>query len=107
MIKLNGGLVITISIFLSLFLIGCAGSADQPDDIEQVNAESDLSEQSGTQTEDESEPENDSENQVSDQTQTDGAGTVPYPGSGFKHDVEMKIEGIIENDQGEEWWVID
>lgn len=101
MIKINRVLVILVSIFLSLFLIGCAGSTDQPDDIEQVNAESDLPEQSGTQAE------NDSENQGSDQAQPDGAGTKPYPGSGFKHDVEMKIEGIIEYDQGEEWWLID
>ncbi len=107
MIKISRVLVILVSIFLALFLIGCASSTDQPDDIEQVNAESDLPEQSDTQAEDESEPENASENQGSDQTQTDGAGTETYPGSGFKHDVVMKIDGIIETNQGEEWWIID
>ena len=28
-------------------------------------------------------------------------------GASFKHEVKMDIDGVIEKDQGEEWWVMD
>lgn len=31
----------------------------------------------------------------------------PFPGSSFKHEVNMKVNGVIEKDKGEEWWKLD
>jgi len=28
-------------------------------------------------------------------------------GASFKHEVKMDIDGVVEKDQGEEWWVMD
>ena len=30
--------------------------------------------------------------------------TVPYPGSSFKHEVNMDIKGKVERDKGDDWW---
>lgn len=31
----------------------------------------------------------------------------PFPGSTFEHEVDMKVNGEISEEKGEEWWKLD
>lgn len=47
------------------------------------------------------------EDQQSDSKETSGSSTAPISGSGFKHEVQMDIDGVVEENQDEGWWVIE
>ncbi|MDY6826227.1 MAG: hypothetical protein SVV67_03485 [Bacillota bacterium] len=32
------------------------------------------------------------------------SGTTPHPGTVFKHEVKMNIDGVVEKDLNEGWW---
>lgn len=36
-----------------------------------------------------------------------GESLKPYPGSKMKHDVQIRVDGSIEEGKGEEWWILD
>ena len=51
--------------------------------------------------------EEENENEDSDIKEPSGSSTAPTSGSGFKHEVQMNIDGVVEKNQDEGWWVID
>lgn len=51
--------------------------------------------------------EGENENEESDSKEPSGSSTAPISGSGFKHEVQMDIDGVVEENQDEGWWVID
>jgi hypothetical protein len=92
----------TIVVLLSLVLINqispfnFADHSDQTDlNTEQI-AENEAAENSV-----------ESENEENDGKEASGSSTVPTGGSGFKHEVQMDIDGVVEENQDEGWWKID
>ena len=81
------GLLVVI---LSLVLISCTGLSSQTD---EVDPEPDRQEEI--------------EAAVEEEKQTDRASKQPTPAPTFDHQVDMKVNGIIEENKGEEWWVSD
>lgn len=51
--------------------------------------------------------EEENENEDSDIKEPSGSSTAPTSGSGFKHEVQMNIDGVVEKNQNEGWWVTD
>ncbi len=47
------------------------------------------------------------EDEECDSKETSGSSTAPISGSGFKHEVQMDIDGVVEENQDEGWWKID
>lgn len=47
------------------------------------------------------------ENEEGDSKDPSGSSTAPSGGSGFKHEVQMDIDGVVEENQDEGWWKID
>ncbi len=47
------------------------------------------------------------ENDESDSKDPSGSSTAPISGSSFKHEVQMNIDGVVEENQDEGWWEID
>jgi hypothetical protein len=99
-------IISSLVIFLSIFLINYLGLIGQPDEASQADADSDLPEESEIMEEDELEAEEVDEEDV-DQEQTGGTVSTSQPSSTFQHKVEMKVDGVVEKDKGDKWWVID
>jgi len=100
-------IISSLVIFLSIFLINYLGLIGQPDEASQADADSDLPEESEIMEEDELEVEEEVDEEDADQEQTGGTVSASQPSSTFQHKVEMKVDGVIEKDKGEKWWVID
>ena len=83
---ISGSLVI----ILSLFLINYSGLLSQSDVVDL-----------------ETNPYEDNEAIAKEKKQTDRASSKPNPAPTFDHQVDMKINGILEENKGEEWWVLD
>jgi cytoskeletal protein RodZ len=47
------------------------------------------------------------ENEESNSKDPSGSSTAPTSGSSFKHEVQMDIDGVVEENQDEGWWKID
>lgn len=93
---ISGSLVV----ILSLFLVNCTGLSSQPD---EVDPEPDLQEEIEAAVEEEMDPEND----LDDRDYIVSPGLKPASDPSFDHQVDMKVNGIIEENKGEEWWVLD
>lgn len=91
------GILLSILILGGLFVTGCSGPVSD-NDIEDQIEEADSEEPSG---------ENNSVDEENNETgKSDDA--EPFPGSFIEHEVDMKVNGVVEENKGEEeWWVID
>ena len=47
------------------------------------------------------------EDQENDSKEPSGSSTAPISGSSFKHEVQMDIDGVVEENQDEGWWLIE
>lgn len=78
--------------FSCLLLAACSEAVDE----EEVNEESEEQVEEAT---------------IDDNDQNAGKGEKkdpePFPGSTFKHEVDMKVNGEISEEKGEEWWKLD
>ncbi len=93
-----------IIVFISLLLINQTSPFNLSDytDQNELNTEQVAdNEAADHSTEDENEDEE------SDSKETSGSSTAPISGSGFKHEVQMDIDGVVEENQDEGWWKID
>lgn len=89
-------LLILLVITCFLILPGCSEPSDEEEVTEEAeelvpekdepDVDNDLAEDPGK--EDKNEPE-------------------PFPGSTFKHEVKMNVNGVIKEEKGEEWWKFD
>jgi outer membrane murein-binding lipoprotein Lpp len=92
-------MLILALLICGLLLTGCSDSAensDVSDDIDEI-LEDELPA--------EDEPE-DPEALQEDEEAKESSGTSST-GASFKHEVKMDVDGVIEKDQGEQWWVMD
>ena len=93
-----------IVLFMSLLLINqinpfnLADHSDQEELITEQVAENEAADNS---------IEDEIENEENDSKVPSGSSTAPTGGSGFKHEVQMDIDGVVEENQDEGWWEID
>jgi glucose/arabinose dehydrogenase len=89
-------LLLVTSVLICLALLGCSTVAI-PEETEEVAPEK-------TEDQDlvEDEEKTEEEETAEETTQTNKQSTTS--GSGFKHEVQMKIDGVVETDQNEGWW---
>ncbi len=91
-------LILALLIF-GLLLTGCSDPAENS----EANEEIDEVLEDEMPAEDEPE---DPEALPEDEDTDKGSGTSST-GASFKHEVKMNVDGVIEKDQGEQWWVMD
>ena len=53
------------------------------------------------------ENEDQDQDQENDSKEASGSSTAPISGSSFKHEVQMDIDGVVEENQDEGWWLIE
>jgi hypothetical protein len=92
-------MIILVLLFLGLLLSGCADPEGNGEAIYEVD---EALEDELTAEDEPEEPETDADNE-----EPDNNSGASFPGSGFTHTVEMDIDGVVEKDQDEQWWVID
>jgi hypothetical protein len=90
--------ILTLLLF-ALLITGCselAENSDADDEADQV-------------LEDEITAEDEPEHPeaLSEDEEVEKSSGTSSTGSSFKHEVKMDIDGVIEKDQGEQWWVMD
>jgi len=108
-------MLILILILFSLVLIGCAYSEPEESAVDEQKEEPEpISEEHQALLDElhrdleamlEEDKDNENNEDSSDQDQVTEKSTTS--GDGFKHEVEMDIDGVIEEGHDEEWWVVD
>lgn len=91
-------LILALLLF-GLLLTGCSDPAENSDANDEVD---EVLEDEMTADD---EPE-DPEALPEDEEAEESSGTSST-GAGFKHEVKMDVDGVIEKDQDEQWWVMD
>ena len=91
-------LILALLLF-GLLLTGCSDPAENSDANDEVD---EVLEDEMTKDD---EPE-DPEALPEDEEVEESTGTSST-GAGFKHEVKMNVDGVIEKDQDEQWWVMD
>lgn len=89
------GLILLVLLIIA-FLISCADPIAQQEGVDE-----DLTEEIEPLDEDAAVPEDDDTGKYQDR----GEDKLPSFGSSFKHEVNIKTDGIVKEGQGEEWWV--
>ncbi len=92
-------MIILVLLLSGLLLSGCSDSAGDSEAIDEVE---EVLEDELFAEEEPEDPETDADDEETDENSGNS-----FTGSGFKHEVEMDIDGVIEKDQDEQWWVID
>jgi len=95
-------IVIALAIVSLLLPVSCS-SADVEEEFANELQE-DLAE-TDTVNADEDDEAIDEDEEESDESNGNNQGSSS--GSGFKHEVQMDIDGVVEKDQDEGWWEID
>ncbi len=97
---IGGGIVVFISLLL-INQINPFNLADHSDQKELTTEQVAENEATDISTEGEN------ENEENDSKTPSGSSKAPTGGSGFKHEVQMDIDGVVEENQDEGWWVIE
>lgn len=117
-------LKISLSLFMviagSIFLISCSEDLSPVEEVkeeqsnltaleiakefEQIKKENRVYKPSNDLIKDFSRESNNEQAEEQDQQKPDLSKIQPYPGSVFEHRIEMKVNGVIKEGSGEEWW---
>ncbi|MGM0689143.1 MAG: hypothetical protein ACQESO_06110 [Bacillota bacterium] len=90
-------------LLLIAFLISCGDPTAQQEDVnEQLPEENEPLYEEDLMFEDV-----EVEQQETDQDRANSEDEVPYPGSTFKHEVNIKTDGVIKEGQSDEWLLDD
>jgi len=92
-------MLILALLMLGLLLTGCSESAEDSNILDEVD---EVLEEEIIAEDEIEEP----EALLEDEDTEESSGTSST-GAGFKHEVKMDIDGVVEKDQGEQWWVMD
>ncbi len=101
LIYLIGGAVV---VFISLLLINQISPFNLADYSDQKELKT---EQVAENEAADSGVEGENENEERDSKEPSGSSNSPTSGSGFKHEVQMNIDGVVEENQDDGWWKID
>lgn len=101
---MTGVITRTLIVFFLLLLMitGCSDQALPEEIIEEEPEEGIVEEEI-----DEDDAILDENGDLSDPEAEEEPEVTPFPGSSFKHEVEMKIDGEVQENTGEEWYKFD
>jgi hypothetical protein len=91
-------LILALLLF-GLLITGCSESAEDSNALDEAD---EVLEDEIIAEEEIEEP----EALLEDEDTEESSGTSSN-GASFKHEVKMDIDGVVEKDQGEQWWVMD
>ena len=94
--KLIKSLLLVTAILLCFAISGCTTTATPEEPPVEKLEEPELTEEELTEEEEEPDAET-----------TKSGSQSTTSGSGFQHTVKMEIDGIVETDKNEGWWIID
>jgi len=100
-------LISSVLIILSVFLMNHFGIFGQTDQTEQVDPEPEVEEEIVASDEEDSDPDNDTEGQdyITGDTLRPAGNQKTDPA--FNYESDIKVNGVVEENLGEEWWVFD
>ncbi len=101
LVYLIGGAIV---VFISLLLINQINPLNLADHSDQKEL---TTEQVAENEAEDSGDEGENENEERDSKDPSGSSTAPISGSSFKHEVQIDIDGVVEENQDEGWWEID
>ena len=91
-------LILALLLF-GLLLTGCSDPAENSDANDEVD---EVLEDEMTKDDEPEDPE-----ALPEDEETEESSGTSSTGAGFKHEVKMDVDGVIEKDQDEQWWVMD
>jgi hypothetical protein len=101
LVYLIGGAVV---LFISLFLINQISPFNLADHTNQKELKT---EQVADHEAADDSVDGEKEDEENDSKEPSDSSTAPVSDSGFKHEVQMDIDGVVEENQNEGWWKID
>ncbi len=92
-------MIILALLLFGLLLTGCSDPADNDDALDEADE--------ALEDELPAEDEPEDPEALPEDEDTDKSSGTSSTGASFKHEVKMDVDGVIEKDQGEQWWVMD